>query len=148
MKNTLLNRDFKSVPKKQKHPAMGRVYDLQSLLDRLNRLYFDSSLPIKIEWSRRTPQKATSSVELGSYNSKEAKITISRRLDNPRVPLYFLENVIFHEMLHHVFPRDQHRMHTAQFNKYERMHPDFERAKAWEKSNLKILFESAQSSFL
>lgn len=146
MKNNLQDKSSILIKTNRKHPGLGRVYDLQSLLDRLNRLYFDSSLQIEISWSKREPQKAKTSVELGNYDSRIKKISISRRLDNPRVPLYFLENVIFHEMLHHVFPRDQHRMHTEQFKKFEKMHPDFERAKEWERENLRVLFESAQGS--
>lgn len=122
----------------------GKVYDLQSLYDRLNRLYFGEKLSLSIRWSLRAPMKAKSSVELGSYCKETQTITISRRLDNLRVPLYFVENVIFHEMLHHVFPRDPHRMHTARFNKFEKMHPDHLRAKEWEKNSLHILFEAAQ----
>lgn len=122
----------------------GRVYDLQSLYTRLNRLYFDGQLTLTVVWSNRSVGKARSGVLLGTYLEKEKTIRISRRLDNPRVPLYFLEHVLFHEMLHAVFPREPHRMHTEKFKKFERLHPDYERARAWEKESLHILFESAQ----
>lgn len=125
---------------------LGRVYDLQSLFVRLNRLYFDSQLQVEVVWSRRSPIKAQRSVILGHYCQRKKKITMSRRLDNPRVPLYFVEYVLFHEMLHAVFPSEKHKMHTEKFRRYERMHPDYERAVAWEKNSIKILFESSQTS--
>lgn len=134
-------------PKKtqRKPKSLGNVYDLQSIYDRLNRIYFDSSLQLDISWSQRRPQKAKTSIGLGSYYPDERLITISRRLDNLRVPLFFVEHVVFHEMLHAVFPSEKHKMHTDKFKRFERMHPDYERAVAWEKSSLDLLFEPAQS---
>lgn len=124
--------------------GIGRFYDLGSLFERLNRLYFDQSLKVEIRWSRITPSKAKRAVLLGSYCDRRKRITVSRRLDSPRVPLFFVEHILFHEMLHAVFPRDRHRMHTDKFKRFEKMHPDFERAREWEKLNRKILFEAAQ----
>lgn len=124
--------------------SLGRFYELQSLFDRLNRLYFDGRLDAKVEWSRREPAKAKRSVTLGEYFKETHTIRLSRRLDNPRVPLFFVEHILFHEMLHIVFPRDPHRMHTEKFRQFERMHLDYERAREWEKKNLKILFEAPQ----
>ena len=130
----------------KRNSGLGRVYDLDSLYARLNRLYFDNRLSLQIRWSRVQPKRATSAVQLGLYCSKTKIITISKRLDNPRVPLFFLEHVIFHEMLHAVFPAERHKMHTERFRKFERMHPDFERAREWEKNSLKILFAPQQTS--
>jgi hypothetical protein len=123
---------------------LGSVYDLQSLFDRLNRIYFDGRLKSKVEWARRQAPKAKRSVVLGEYFKEKDLIRMSRRLDNPRVPLFFVEHILFHEMLHAVFPRDPHRMHTPKFRHYEKMQPDYERAKEWEKKNIKILFEASQ----
>lgn len=96
-------------------------------------------------WSRRSPQKAKTGIELGRYEKEKRRIVLSRRLDNMRVPLFFVEHVLFHEMLHAVFPREKHKMHTEKFKTFERMHPDYERAVAWEKSSLHILFDAPQT---
>lgn len=128
------------------YKGLGKTYDLMSLYERLNRLYFDGQLKLEIRWSSRQPTRARRSVVLGQYCDRTKTITISRRLDNPRVPLYFVEYVLFHEMLHSVFPSEKHRMHSEKFQRYERMHPDFERAIEWEKKSLHILFEPAQPS--
>jgi len=123
-----------------------QVYELNSLFDRLNRLYFDSQLKLIVRWSHRSPPKASRSIVLGTYNDKTKCITMSRRLNSTLVPLYVVECVLFHEMLHAVFPREEHRMHTEKFNKFERMHPDFERARKWEKESIKLLFEKPQKA--
>lgn len=126
---------------------VGKTYDLQSLFERLNRLYFDSQLNLTVKWSNRTPAKATTKVLLGYYSPQKRTITISRRLDRPEVPLYFVEHVLFHEMLHAVFPNERHRMHTDKFRHHEKMHPDYERAREWEKNSIQILFQKSQTSF-
>ena len=126
--------------------AIGRCYDLQSLFQRLNKLYFDESLQLEVRWSQREVPKASRKVILGRFMPEEKLIVLSRRLDNPRVPLYFVEHVLFHEMLHAVFPRDDHRMHTESFKKFERMHPDYERAVQWERDSIRILFEKSQAA--
>ena len=129
-----------------KHSTVGRAYDLLSLYDRLNRLYFDGSLKIEIRWSGRTAAKAKRKVLLGSYHPKKMRITMSRRLDRPQVPLFFVEHVLFHEMLHCVFPSEKHSMHTERFRKFEKMHPDYERARAWEKENIPLLFRASDAT--
>jgi predicted metal-dependent hydrolase len=126
--------------------GIGKTYDLRSLFDRLNRLYFDGKVEAEIRWSKRTVGKARTKVLLGAYSPSKKTITLSRRLDSPQVPLYFVEHIVFHEMLHAIFPSEKHRMHTPKFRAYEKLHPDFERAIAWEKSSIKILFEKPQRS--
>ncbi|MBN8555924.1 MAG: SprT-like domain-containing protein [Deltaproteobacteria bacterium] len=126
--------------------TVGKTYDLQSLYERLNRLYFDNSLVTHLRWSARSAPRARRRVILGSYRKESNTITLSRRLDSPRVPLYFVEHVLFHEMLHAVFPSEKHKMHTEKFKKFERMHPDYDRAREWEKNSIQILFEKAQIS--
>jgi predicted metal-dependent hydrolase len=125
---------------------LGRVYDLQSLFERLNRLYFDSTLKIEISWGSREPTKARRSAILGSYCPRRKKITISKRLDRIDVPLYFVEHVLFHEMLHHVFPAEKHRMHTEKFKSFERLHPDYQLAKDWEKKSSSVLMGTRQKN--
>jgi hypothetical protein len=125
--------------------GIGCAYDLSSLFNRMNRLYFDSSLNLEVKWSTRSVPKASRSVQLGTFCDKTKTITMSKRLDNPDVPLFFVEHVLFHEMLHAVFPSERHRMHTAKFKRFEKMHPDYDRAIEWEKKNMKVLFRSAQN---
>jgi len=125
--------------------GIGKSYDLLSLYNRLNRIYFDESLKLNLRWSTRNVPKAKRSVQLGNYDDKTKILTLSKRLDNPEVPLFFVEHVLFHEMLHAIFPSEKHRMHSKKFRQFEKLHPDFERAQEWETKNLKILFKPAQN---
>jgi len=51
--------------------------------------------------------------------------------------------VVFHEMLHQVVPvverRGRRVVHSAEFRRRERSHPDHERARRWEAENLHLL---------
>jgi hypothetical protein len=61
-------------------------------------------------------------------------------LDQQFVPLWFLQYVLYHEMLHSVVPdevsRGRRRVHTEEFNRRERQFPRYRRARHWEEENL------------
>lgn len=65
-----------------------------------------------LEWSRR-PSKAT----WGFYRHSDRKIVINCVLDSPDMPLYVLEFLMFHELLHAEMP---HAGHDADFRQRER----------------------------
>ena len=68
-------------------------------------------------------------------------IRIHPLLDQPFVPRWFLEYVLYHEMLHSVVPDEtnsagRRRIHTAEFYRRERAFPRYRRARQWEDENL------------
>jgi len=110
-------------------PPRGRHFDLEEILQKLNRRYFGGNLcPSRVGWS---PQR--SRALLGHYDSAHRSITISRVLDAPQVPRYLIEYLVFHEMLHMRYPveRDGHRriVHSPAFREAERRFPQYERAR-------------------
>lgn len=58
-------------------------------------------------------------------------------LDHPEVPEFFVRFIIFHEMLHAELKvqdkRGRRCIHSREFRRREHAHPDFERAKKWER---------------
>jgi len=126
--------------------ALGKVYDIQSLFRRLNDRYFEGRIEAEVSWSARKPSAARRSILLGSYQAQKKKITLSKRLDRPDIPLFFVEYVLFHEMLHALFPAEKHRMHSSKFRHYEKIFPDYERALQWEKENISLLMRPTQQS--
>jgi predicted metal-dependent hydrolase len=111
--------------------ARGNTYDLEKLFSKLNRKYFDSSLKKPtITWS----QRKTRSI-LGHHDRVYETITISKSLDSPQVPEWFVEYILYHEMLH---MRHAARMingrryyHTAAFRLDERRFAKYEEAQRW-----------------
>ena len=76
--------------------AQGNVYDLDKLFSKLNRRYFDSGLEKPtLTWS----QRKTRSI-LGHHDRVYETITISKSLDSAQVPDWFVEFILYHEMLH------------------------------------------------
>jgi predicted metallopeptidase len=59
------------------------------------------------------------------------------------VPAFFVDYIVFHEMLHQAIParqsgsRRQH--HGPEFRARERAYPDYEKAIAWERENIGML---------
>src|SRR6195256_635660 len=76
--------------------AQGKTYDLDKMFSKLNRRYFDSTLEKPtLTWS----QRKTRSI-LGHHDRVYETITISKSLDTTQVPEWFVEFILYHEMLH------------------------------------------------
>jgi hypothetical protein len=102
------------------HSPAGRHHDLARLFARLNRSYFDDSLPQpRLGWSTRLWRS-----QLGSFDPALNQIVLGRQLDQPGVPSYVVSYVLYHEMLHVKHPmrfeRCRRTSHSAQFRKEEK----------------------------
>jgi hypothetical protein len=111
--------------------ARGRFYNLDKLFDRLNRLYFDERLEKpELTWSQRRTRRI-----LGHHDSVHETIVISKTLDSRDVPEWFVEYILYHEMLHIKHPAriiDGRRYyHTTAFRADERRFPRYEEAQLW-----------------
>jgi len=109
----------------------GRVYDLEKLFSRLNRRHFDGEIdkPV-LTWSRRRARSI-----LGHHDAAHDTITISKTLDSVDVPEWFVEYILFHEMLHIKHPariiNGRRYYHTAAFRAEEQRYPGYEQAQEW-----------------
>jgi predicted metal-dependent hydrolase len=123
--------------RRQKPPAgvsRGRTADLEEIFNQLNEQFFDGQISVEaVHWSSRRAYR-----RLGGYRSDQKRIVISRLLDHPRVPRYFLEFVLYHEMLHVLLPgatgNGRTRHHHSRFRAMEQAFPHYERAKQFERS--------------
>jgi len=130
--------------------TLGRHYNLQDIFARLNREHFDNQIVASIGWAHVPKRRARSSVRLGVYEHERRQIRLHPCLDNPEVPLFYIEFVIFHEMLHQLFvpePKAARRcLHSRAFREREKSFPAFEKAMAWEKAGLnKVLFHKPRA---
>jgi hypothetical protein len=111
--------------------AQGAAYDLDKLFAKLNRGYFDSALQKPtLTWS----QRKTRSI-MGHHDRVYDTITISKSLDSTQVPEWFVEFILYHEMLHikHAARMINGRRyyHTAAFRLDERRFTKYEEAQRW-----------------
>jgi len=119
----------------------GRHYDLRAIVDDLSRRHFGGRVDVRVTWGKRVqPKRGQRSLQLGTYLPEERLIRVHPVLDQPWVPKYFVEAVVFHEMLHHDMPaviqNGRRHYHTAAFRKRERSFEYHSAAEQWQKDNL------------
>jgi len=129
----------------------GRCCDLAELATEINQRYFDGALPTAITWGRQRPQRRRRrrtrriTMQLGSYHPDLDLVRIHPALDQPWVPRYVLESIIYHELLHAALPatieNGRRRVHTPEFRRRERLYPRLGEAQSWIHTNLKRLVE-------
>jgi len=130
-------------PRKIALHTRGEHHDLMGIAMDVNERYFGGTCTALVTWGRHTrrpgrdPRKT---IRLGSYASLERLIRIHPVLDRAWVPRYFIAFVVYHEMLHHMFPaaREGNRrlLHPPEFLEQERLFRPFDRAVEWEKRNI------------
>lgn len=125
--------------------SQGKVHDLQAMLGHVAHRWFPGQADgVAIAWSPaprvRLPRR---SIKLGSYSADTQIIRIHPALDQPAVPAFFVEWIIFHELLHHLFRADlkarNRRVHTPEFCRLERQYPRYDDAIRWERRHLPLL---------
>jgi predicted metal-dependent hydrolase len=109
--------------------ARGQYYDLEAIFDFLNTNYFHGLLGRpNMTWSRDHARNA-----LGHYDPAHNAIVVSRIFDDPQVPRYAVEYIVYHEMLHLKHPvklRGTRRcVHPPEFVAEENLFPRLEAAK-------------------
>lgn len=107
----------------------GRIYDLEAMFDDLNQRFFYGLLARpQMTWSREHAR-----YHLGHYDPAHNAIVVSRVFDHPRVPLYAVEYIVYHEMLHLRHPaklRGSRRcVHSVEFQAEEALFPQLDEAK-------------------
>ncbi len=120
------------------------VYSLQEIYAEMNAKYFGGAVKVKIEWSKRLVGRARAYRRLGSYYPEKKLIRVNPLLDNADFPPYFISYIVYHEMLHHVYPPfrkgGRWHIHHATFKKKEKEFEEYALAKQWEKNNKKMFF--------
>lgn len=137
--NTYFSKaDFSSSVDEDKLWTEGKYYDLKEIYDSLNERYFNGKLDLKITWFKKPKYRTYTNLTFGSYSHPLRLVRINQLLDHAAIPSYFIEYVVYHEMLHHVCPAytdEQGRewIHTPIFKRREKEFHHYDRAKLWEK---------------
>lgn len=110
----------------------GVTYDLKVILEKISSFYFpkmDAKL-LTIGWADRLGKR-----RLGSYEKRNKNIRISPILDHKDVPIYVLEHVVHHEILHHILPtrvkNGQNSIHSPEFKRKEKEYVRYHEAINW-----------------
>lgn len=103
-----------------------------------------------LTWGRRGRSSSRYSLRLGSFDPSMHLIRVHPVLDQLGVPEWFTDFVLFHELLHAVYPPMQNAAgrwihHGRLLRSRERAHPDFARATKWEREHISSLIRSART---
>lgn len=115
-------------PGLQENPA-GQHYDLVEIFNRVNEEYYSGDIerPILI-WNRTITHR-----KLGHYQPSTDTVMISITLDNPGVPSFVLDYVMYHELLHKLIGVQEvdgrHYAHSPSFKIEERKFRQYAEAK-------------------
>ena len=124
----------------------GSIYDLEKVLKQVVRDHvperrLKNSRPV-IGWSRQATSKLMRKW-IETPPGEKNVILINRPLDDARVPSYYLEFNVYHEILHDLFSISRSRgrwvQHSAEFQKREKAFPCYAQAMEWEATELQNL---------
>lgn len=106
----------------------GRQFDLLPIFQGLNRTYFDDQIEVAgVGWTLRPIER-----KLAYFRPDARTIWVNRALDHPGTPVFLLEYLLYHEMLHALIPpRPSGKRllyHHRQFREMERAFPHYELA--------------------
>lgn len=120
--------------------SQGRYVDLDAIYQHLNQQYFNHRVQVGMTWMRMSLQRKRTSIRFGVYDRRQRVIRIHRLLDQSFVPDYFVESVVFHEMLHQLVPairiHGRWNNHPPAFQQAEREYRHYQKARKWERENL------------
>ena len=149
-----IDQNLHSIRASRKAPgplrSMGQVHDLEAISHEVNQRYFAGTVSdVLITWGRKTrPHDGSkrTSIKLGSYSATERLIRIHPVLDQRWVPRYFVEYIVYHELLHHLVPEARVSgrvlLHPPEFQRRERAFQKLSRALAWEQKHIDRLLRA------
>jgi predicted metal-dependent hydrolase len=147
--------------RRARHPALrpeGVVYDLREITADLNQRYFGNRLKVGVTWGRSSGgaahhcrRRRTASLQLGSYSYEDRLIRLHGVLDQPGIPRYVIEAVVFHELLHADMPpvvqNGRRCFHTPEFRRRERAYRHLDKADRWIQEHLpELLRDRAEAT--
>lgn len=109
----------------------GKFFNLDTIFEKINSQYFNSLIKKPaIGWSLKKSFR-----RLGFYDHERDLLVISRLFDHNRVPQYVVEYIMYHEMLHVLYPVERVNgrrvVHSKQFKKQELIFKEYTLATRW-----------------
>ncbi len=138
--------DLSSHVRQDKMVTLGQEYNLEEIYDGVNSSYFSGGLDLSITWFGRKLAKRKQSITCGLFDHPHRLIKVHRQLDQPIIPKYYVEFIVYHEMLHFVIPpyrndRGMMCIHGHEFKEKEKRFLQYQEVKHWEKTNPKVFFK-------
>jgi len=119
----------------------GFHFDLKRIYEKLNERYFEGRLRVAITWGKSNDRNRRYSIDFGSYDESRRIIRVNPSLDRPFVPRFFVDYIVYHEMLHAAIgfreaANGRRSLHSPRFRRQERQFRFYRSALRWENANL------------
>ncbi|SCA64384.1 hypothetical protein AB751O23_BL_00080 [Chlamydiales bacterium SCGC AB-751-O23] len=125
----------------------GEAYDLKEILASVLKFYFnDQDLGLEITWytpkrKRRLTWSAKQSVTFGEYHAPLKLIKINSLIDNWEVPKIFVNFIVYHEILHNIYPpkvneRGHSQIHHKEFREAEKKFLFYDEIIYWKQTTM------------
>lgn len=115
--------------------TQGSYYDLKQIFEEVCLKYFGRILDLKITWGKKNFYPKGARITFGSYNHLLKLIRINPLLDNSQVPFYFICFVVYHEILHDIYPerfiKERRYVHFHEFKIAEKQFLEYKKAKVF-----------------
>lgn len=126
-------------PRLVKIKTAGKYHDLLEIFRTVNDLYFGGRISCAVTWGVMRSTRGVRKRTLGSFSGAGNVIRINPSLDRKAVPRFYMEFLMYHEMLHASLGIEEKNgrraIHTPEFKRMESAFPDYARAIAWEKAH-------------
>lgn len=111
--------------------TQGRVYNLEEVFEKVNARYFSGQMPRpQLTWNATLSKR-----KFGHYQPASDTVMLSITLDDPGVPTYVIEFVMYHELLHKALgvqvSTGRRYAHTREFREKEKLFQLFQEAQAY-----------------
>jgi hypothetical protein len=125
------DQDLEGLLEGDRYFPKGRAFDLEALYRSLNEKIFRGTVSKPaLHW-----RTSTSRLVFGTYSEGLDLVCLNTLLDDPGIPRFVPESVLFHELLHKkhgsVLRKGRRIWHTRAFREEERKYPHLEEAKGW-----------------
>ena len=126
----------------KKLKSKGVCFDLKHIMENLNLIYFKDSLNLSITWFEKPKYTKFRHFTFGSFDKSLKLVRINSLLDNSNFPFYFINYIVYHEMLHAMYPEridenGKRKIHTPFFKRKEKDFAYYRESQEFEKKFLK-----------
>lgn len=125
------------------YKSSGNTYDLQTIFAQINAHYFNNELTAIVRWGAPRTRLSFQSTKHNREGNPFYLITIAGMYNLDNVPLFAIQSIMFHEMLHIKYPpakkNGRNTIHHRQFKAAERAFPHYESWRHWERHDLPLL---------
>lgn len=113
------------------YKAKGNYFDLDTVFEKINNIHFNSSIKKPhLGWSLNKSIR-----RLGFYDHERNLLVVSKVFDHRNVPAYVVDYIMYHEMLHILFPVERQNgrriVHSKEFKNQEIRFPEYTMATKW-----------------